>query len=94
MRNRTRNDILIDMLQAADSPITKTGMMYKCMLSYEQLKYYHEYLKEAGLIEQSERKKWIVTGKGRTFMERYNDAIKMLATGPALQGQADQAGMF
>lgn len=89
MRNRTRNDILIDMLQAASSPITKTGLMYKCMLSYEQLKYYHEYLRETGLIEQSERKKWIVTDKGRTFMERYNEAIRMLTAEPALKGQAD-----
>jgi predicted transcriptional regulator len=73
------------MLQAAGSPITKTGLMYKCMLSYEQLKYYHEYLKGAGLIEQSERKKWIVTDKGRTFVERYNDAIKMLTAEPTLK---------
>ena len=87
MRNRTRDDILIDMLQSAVLPITKTGMMYRCMLSYDQLKHYHEYLKEVGLIQQAERKKWIITDKGLTFMKCYTDAIKMLKTEPTPEPQ-------
>lgn len=85
MRNRSRDDILLDMLRSASSPITKTGMMYKCMLSYGQLKHYHDFLKETGLIRELDRKKWIITDKGRSFMHFYDNAMQILRNEPEKQ---------
>ena len=39
-RYRNRIDIIAELLEAASSPTTKTKMMYKALLSYEQLKEY------------------------------------------------------
>jgi predicted transcriptional regulator len=39
-RYRNRIDIIAQLLDAANSPTTKIRMMYKAMLSYEQLKEY------------------------------------------------------
>ncbi|MGE5662679.1 MAG: winged helix-turn-helix domain-containing protein, partial [Ignavibacteriales bacterium] len=47
---RNRIDIIAQLLDAASSPTTKTKMMYKAMLSYEQLKEYLVMLSENDLI--------------------------------------------
>jgi predicted transcriptional regulator len=39
-RSRNRIDIVAQLLDATSSPATKTKVMYKAMLSYEQLKGY------------------------------------------------------
>ncbi len=49
-RYRNRIDIIAHLLDAASSPTTKTKMMYKAMLSYEQLKEYLLMLTENDLI--------------------------------------------
>jgi predicted transcriptional regulator len=49
-KSRNRIDIIAQLLDAASSPTTKTKMMYKAMLSYEQLKEYLLMLSENDLI--------------------------------------------
>ncbi len=49
-RYRNRIDIIAQLLDAASSPTTKTKMMYKALLSYEQLKEYLVMLTENDLI--------------------------------------------
>ena len=52
MRQRSRTDIIGDILDAANdsSGIAKTKMMYKAFLSYTQLKEYLPFLIEKGLL--------------------------------------------
>ena len=66
-RYRNRIDIIAQLLDAASSPTTKTKMMYKAMLSYEQLKEYLLMLAENDLIAYDK------------FMDRYEDLSKLIS---------------
>jgi predicted transcriptional regulator len=79
-RYRNRIDIIAQLLDAASSPSTKTKMMYKAMLSYEQLKEYLVMLTENGLIGyDNPTRKFRTTTKGYQFMKRYEDLTKLIA---------------
>ena len=43
MKNRSRTEIVSNILEAANGGVTKTKIMYKAFLSYNQLKEYHFY---------------------------------------------------
>ena len=78
-RYRNRIDIIAQLLDAASSPTTKTKMMYKALLSYEQLKEYMVMLTENDLIaydKPSER--FSTTNKGYEFMKKYEDLSKLI----------------
>lgn len=77
MSNRTRTEIIADMLEGMLSPVTITRIMYKSRLSFSQLKEYREYLLSKGLARQ-ENELWVITSKGRAFLGAYNDAMKIL----------------
>jgi predicted transcriptional regulator len=83
-RYRNRIDILAQLLDAASSPITKTKMMYKAMLSYEQLKEYLVTLAQNDLIAyDNASRRFTTTDKGYQFLKRYgelNALIEPLAT--------------
>ena len=67
------------MLDAASSPATKTKLMYKAMLSYEQLKEYLLMLTENDLIEYDKpSQRFTTTDKGFQFMKRYEDLSKLI----------------
>jgi predicted transcriptional regulator len=71
-------------LDAASNPTTKTKMMYKAMLSYEQLKEYLVMLTENDLIAyDNPSRRFTTTNKGYEFVKRYeelNNLITPLAT--------------
>ena len=78
-RYRNRIDIIAQLLDAASSPTTKTKMMYKAMLSYEQLKEYLLMLSENDLIEYDKpNQRFTTTDKGFQFMKRYEDLSKLI----------------
>ena len=77
MSNRTRTEIIADMLEGMLAPVTITRIMYKSRLSFSQLKEYREYLLSKGLAKQ-ENELWVITSKGRAFLEAYNNAMKIL----------------
>jgi predicted transcriptional regulator len=78
-RYRNRIDIIAQLLDAASSPTTKTKMMYKVMLSYEQLKEYLLMLSENDLIEYDKpNQRFTTTDKGFQFMKRYEDLSKLI----------------
>lgn len=77
MGNRSRNDIIADMLDSATSPVTKTRIMYRARLSFEQMKTYHNYLIAMDLIQPA-GKEWVITKKGRAFLDSYRKAIEVL----------------
>ena len=80
MSNRTRNEIIAEMLSSVGSPSPKTAMMYGARLSYAQLRHYHDYLEKRGLIVQVEGL-WVATEKGRSFLRAYAQAEKLLKNG-------------
>jgi predicted transcriptional regulator len=83
-RYRNRIDIIAQLLDAASNPTTKTKMMYKAILSYEQLKEYLVMLTENDLIAyDNPSRRFTTTNKGYEFVKRYeelNNLITPLAT--------------
>ncbi len=70
-RNRLR--IVADMLKIAEKGARKTRIMYLGNLSYELLEKYLDALLASSLIEMQSRssKTYVVTEKGRRFLEYY-----------------------
>jgi predicted transcriptional regulator len=77
MQNRSKEEILANMLEAALFPIKKTAILYKANLSYTQLKLYLSFLERKGLI-QSRNGWWIATEKGKDFVSSYKMIIKLI----------------
>ena len=67
MYSRSREEIVIAILEAATFPVNKTSIMCKARLSYNQLTWYFEFLQGKGLIA-CDKRMWTVTGKGRDYM--------------------------
>ncbi len=78
-RYRNRIDIIAQLLDAASTPITKTKMMYRAMLSYEQLKEYLVILAENDLIAYDEpSRKFTTTAQGYQFIKRYDELHQLI----------------
>jgi predicted transcriptional regulator len=78
-RYRSRIDIIAQLLDAASSPTTKTKMMYKAMLSYEQLKEYLVMLSENDLIRYDKpSQRFATTDKGFQLIKRYEDLSELI----------------
>ncbi len=79
-RYRNRIDIIAQLSYAASSsPITKTKMMYKALLSYEQLKEYLVMLTENDLIAYDKSSgRFSTTYKGYEFIRRYEDLNNLI----------------
>ena len=77
---RNRIDIIAQLLDAASTPTTRTKMMYKAMLSYEQLKEYLLMLSENNLIGYDKpSQRFTTTDKGFQFMKRYEDLTTLIS---------------
>ena len=75
MKYRTSTEIVAMMLDAANGGTTKTKIMYKAYLSYNQLKEYLSVLIENNLIEYLDGvHKFKTTEKGLYFLKMH-DAI-------------------
>jgi predicted transcriptional regulator len=78
-RYRNRIDIIAQLLDAARSPTSKTKLVYKALLSYEQLKEYLVMLRENDLIAYDKPSgRFSTTNKGYEFMKRYEDLSKLI----------------
>lgn len=75
--HRGNFDIIADILDASHSGAKKTNLMYRCNLSFKQLKGYSCFLLENGLLRmngrtrQNETVMFEVTEKGREFLKAY-----------------------
>ncbi|MEM3632983.1 MAG: winged helix-turn-helix domain-containing protein [Candidatus Bathyarchaeia archaeon] len=75
--HRGRLDIIADILEASQNGTRKTYFMYRCNLSFKQLKYYLSFLQKKGLLNtanevhhpQSDLFK--ITDKGKEFLKAY-----------------------
>ncbi len=77
LQNRTRIEILANVLNVAQSGALKTHIMYKANLSHKQLQRYLSYLVENRLLEQvydvkNGDSRFRVTSKGIQFLQDYS----------------------
>lgn len=85
MKNRSRSDIICQILEAAKydgdggEGITLTKLMYNVILYNEQMKEYLALLIDEGLITyDSTMRTFKTTEKGLTFLQAYNQIDKIL----------------
>ena len=73
--NRTRVEILANILQVASNRTLKTHIMYRANLSHRQLEKYLSFLETNGMLEQALDEdgviKFHVTQKGIDFLKDY-----------------------
>ena len=81
MKNRSRTEIVGNILNAANGGATKTKIMYIAFLSYNQLKEYLSVLIENNLIEYLEgTRTFKTTEKGLYFLKKYEELQELLPT--------------
>ena len=81
MKNRSRTEIVSNILEAANGGVTKTKIMYKAYLSYNQLKEYLSILIENNLIEYLDgTNKFKTTEKGLNLLKMHNEMAELLQT--------------
>ncbi|HET9807006.1 MAG: winged helix-turn-helix domain-containing protein [Deltaproteobacteria bacterium] len=79
MKYRSRTEIVSSILDAANGGATKTKIMYKAFLSYNQLKEYLSILIENNLIEYLEGiQTYKTTEKGLNFLKMHNEIGELL----------------
>ena len=81
MGNRSRTEIVGNILDAANGGASKTKIMYTAFLSYNQLKEYISMLIENNLIEYLDgAHKFKTTEKGLIFLKMNNEIGELLQT--------------
>jgi predicted transcriptional regulator len=81
MGNRSRTEIIGNILDAANGGATKTKIMYTAFLSYGQLKEYLSILIENNLIEYLDgTHKFKTTEKGLNLLKMHNEMAELLQT--------------
>ena len=79
MGNRSRTEIVGNILNAANEGETKTKIMYFAFLSYNQLNEYLSILIENNLIEYLDgTKTFKTTEKGLSYLKMHNEIRKLL----------------
>ena len=79
MRNRSRTEIVGNILDAANGGTSKTKTMYTAFLSFGQLKEYLSILIENNLIEYLEgANRYKTTEKGLNFLKMHNQIEELL----------------
>ena len=78
MKNRSRVEILYDIIAAARASARKTHLMYKSNLSFKQLDMYLKFLLRQSLIEEhfeieDGSKRYYVTNKGLQFLNLFEN---------------------
>ncbi len=81
MKYRSRTEIVSNILDAANGGVTKTKIMYKAFLSYNQLKEYLSILIENNLLEYLEGSQtYKTTEKGLNLLKMHNEMAELLQT--------------
>jgi predicted transcriptional regulator len=74
---RGRLDIIADILQVASRNAKKTQIMYQANLSYKVLQRYLAEILAASLVNyHDEKQHYMITDKGREFLEAYDKYSK------------------
>ena len=79
MKYRSRTEIVSNILEAANGGVTKTKIMYKAFLSYNQLNEYLSILIENNLIEYLDgTQTYKTTEKGLNLLKIHNEMGELL----------------
>lgn len=80
--HRGNLDIIADILGASDGGAKKTYLMYRCNLSFKQLKSYSSFLLGNGLLhlakEETDNGMLQITRKGKEFLRAYKNLTALL----------------
>ncbi len=82
--HRGNFDIIADILGASHGGVKKTYLMYRCNLSFKQMKSYSRFLIDTGLLEinvnrgDGEGGLFEVTDKGKTFLKAYDSLTSLM----------------
>ena len=86
MKYRSLTEIIATMLESVRSGSTKTKIMYKAYLSYNQLKEYLQFLQESNLIKyESGSQIYRITDKGFQFLRAYEEISGLVAQNDPLK---------
>lgn len=78
-KNRSRQEIMRDILSTLETAnLARTKVMYRASLSYTQLKYYEDYLGGNGLIGMTDQDQWMLTEKGKQYLQACKAADQIL----------------
>jgi len=78
-------DIIADILDASGGQVKKTYLMYRCNLSFRQLKYYLSFLLNQDLLSEvgpngsSSHELFEVTDKGREYLRAYRSLMSLMS---------------
>jgi predicted transcriptional regulator len=79
MTYRSRTDITAQILEAANGGVTKTRIMYKALLGYDQLKEYLMLLAKSDLLRYDlVSRTFRTTEKGLKFLNLYNQIDQLM----------------
>jgi predicted transcriptional regulator len=96
VKNRSRVEILYDIVSASKESARKTHLMYKSNLSFKQLRLYLDFLLYRGLVEEKNAleeeggRTYAATPKGIEFMRLFEDLQGFLGASNAIQVSAPQ----
>ena len=82
--HRGHLDIIADILDASFGGVKKTYLMYRCNLSFRQLKQYSSYMMKKGLlclvseVEDAPHGLFEVTDKGKEFLKAYENLMALM----------------
>lgn len=82
--HRGHLDIIADILDASSGGVRKTYLMYRCNLSFRQLKQYSGFLMNKGLlsivaqVSGSNHGMFEVTDKGKEFLRAYRNLMALM----------------
>ena len=75
-RYRYSLDIVRDMLLVATVRVKKTRIMYQANLSYRHMEKYLKDLLESGLVECDGSSCYLVTSRGKEFLQMYDEYLE------------------
>lgn len=75
-KNRTSLEIVRDMLSVATERSRKTRILYDAHLNHRLLEKYLKILLENGLLKPVDDSCYVVTGKGKDFLQNYEDYLE------------------
>lgn len=75
-KNRGSLDIVNDMLCVATERCRKTRILYDAHLNYRLLEKYLDLLLENGLIESVDDSYYLITSKGKNFLQDYTEYLE------------------
>lgn len=78
MMYRSKEEIIADILTAANEATNSTAIMYKAHLSFTQLKMYMRYLEAKELLHKTEDGRWIVTDIGKVYLNQFEALTKIM----------------